>query len=264
MAVELYRWVPTRPLIDLPRLRRLSPRVKSKNFGDEIGPLVVNGILRKLNLTNCADNPHTERLLSVGSVFHFARDGDHIWGSGINGKERDPVVVRPGELTIHAVRGPRTRAALISRGFEVPEIFGDPALLLPEVDQRFAALSRRPRRRLVVVPNLNDVPRYRKHPDFVTPLQSPLRVAKRIVEAELVVGSSLHALVLSDLYGVPCRRIVSSIETDFKYVDYYEGTGRSSAKAARDVDEAIALGGSEPMTMSTNELLDAFPAFLFR
>lgn len=100
------------------------------NFGDLLGPLIVSRLMAQLGLDPEAVRP--ARLLTVGSVLHWAQDGDVIWGSGVNGN------IPGGQhiariLDIRAVRGPRTRAFLAGRGFTVPEVYGDPALLLPTV-----------------------------------------------------------------------------------------------------------------------------------
>ncbi|WP_227820278.1 polysaccharide pyruvyl transferase family protein [Agromyces aureus] len=200
----------------------------------------------------------------MGSVLHFAKRGDHIWGSGINGKVARPLRVKGGELTIHAVRGPRTRRYLMDHGHDVPPIYGDPALLISHVDKRFRLAGAEKQRQLLVVPNLNDMPRYRSHPQAISPLADPLEIARLISSSEFVVGSSLHAMVLADLFGVPCRPLMSAYENDFKYDDYYLGTGRELPEFARDVEHAIRLGGIDELVFRPEPILRAFPHELFR
>lgn len=263
MAIDVYKWAPTRPIVNIPGLRRFSPRRTLKNFGDEIGPVVVEGLARTLGLPPAMESTATGRLLSVGSILHFARSGDTIWGSGINGKERDPVLVQPGMVTLEAVRGPRTHKMLSDRGFTVPKVFGDPALLLRYVDARYANVDQTTRRRVTLLPNLNDAARYRSHPAYVSPLQDPLRIAEVIASSEIVVGSSLHAIVIADMYGVPVRRMTSLRETEFKYADYYEGTDRELPDAANSVADALSMGASEELRFTPDLLIQAFPQALF-
>lgn len=264
MPVELYRWVPHRPIINVPVIRRWSPTRRLINFGDELGPMVVAGMLRMRGLPPAAEAPGNGRLVSVGSVMHFVSPGDDVWGTGLNGKIEQPVRVQPDEVRIHAVRGPKTRDELLRRGFAVPNVMGDPAILLADVDARFRALRGLPRsRKLSVIPNLNDVARYRDHPSFVAPTQDPLSVAHQIATSEMVVGSSLHALVLADVLGVPARWVKSDVEHSFKYEDYFTGTDRETPEAATDVEHAVRLGAMEPLTRDTAELMSAFPDDLF-
>lgn len=264
MAVDLFHWTPVRPVINLPLVRRFSPKRALKNFGDEIGPMIVRAIIDERGLVAPEASDSTGRLFSVGSVLHFATAGDHVWGTGINGKISKPLDISPCDISIHAVRGPRTKERLESLGFEVPAVFGDPGLLLPHVDSRYAALhDRTKRRKLAVIPNLNELGDYKRHPDFVSPLQDPLAIAQIIAESEFVTGSSLHAMVFADALGTPSRLIASKAEHPFKYEDYYLGTGRRDVVPADSVDAALRIGGSDAMPFDAERLLAAFPAELF-
>ena len=264
MAVELYHWSPRRPIVNIPVLRNWSPQRTLMNFGDELGPIVVRGALKQLDLPSPEEAATNGRIVTIGSVMHLTRTGDYVWGTGINGKVANPVGVQPGEITITAVRGPRTWEMLTQRGFEVPRVFGDPAILLSAVDPRFRLHTLAKRRKIAVVPNLNDVPRYRRHPGFVSPLQDPVSVAREIAASEMVVGSSLHALILADVLGVPARWIESAAEHPFKYLDYYEGTGRMGVVPGADISDALRLGPVEETRAEPEPLLGAFPKRLFR
>ncbi|GAA1510621.1 polysaccharide pyruvyl transferase family protein [Agromyces terreus] len=220
--------------------------------------------MASLTLGEEAASGKRERLLSVGSVMHFAKPGDHVWGSGINGKVAQPVRVRAGDLHVHAVRGPLSRKYLASRGHDVPEVYGDPALLIAHVDDRFCLAGAVKLRRRLVVPNLNDASRYRHHPDAVSPLADPIDIARLIASSEFVVGSSLHAMVLADVYGVPSRPLVSGHESTFKYEDYYSGTGRELPEFALDIDHADKLGAVQAAMFNPQPLIASFPKELFR
>jgi pyruvyltransferase len=200
-------------------------------------------------------------LFSVGSVLHFARDGDTVWGAGVNGKvAAEEHAFR--RLDVRAVRGPLTREFLLNRGVDVPEVYGDPALLLPLLMPELAQAAHTKRHKVTVVPNFNDrwVIRGR---DVVDPCGPLGEVLTRIVQSELVVGSSLHALIVAEAFGIPARALVSRTETDFKYADHYAGTGRGSFHRAADVREAIGLGGEPPLVWRPDALLAAFPRDLW-
>ncbi|MGK9219631.1 polysaccharide pyruvyl transferase family protein [Microbacterium barkeri] len=160
-----------------------------------------------------------------------------IWGTGINGKVSD-FRYRAKELDIRAVRGPLTRSRLESWGFEVPEVYGDPAVLLPELISPPAVPERS--QEYVVVPNLNDEPSWRGLPGLISPRQELSYIISKICQSEFVVGSSLHAMVLADAYGVPSVLVRSKNEPPFKYEDYYRGTGQGSFVSKDSVDDAIA------------------------
>ena len=201
-------------------------------------------------------------LFSVGSVLHFAHDGDVVWGSGVNGKmPGDSYLFR--RLDVRAVRGPLTRDFLQSRGIEVPTTFGDPALLLPTLAPELFAAARRDQHAITVVPNFNDLPAYAADPDVLNP-RSPLEVClNRLAGSRLVVGSSLHAIIVAESLGIPARVIASAAEHPFKYEDYYGGTGRDGIDAAGSVKEAVAMGGRDLPQFDADNLIAAFPVDLW-
>ncbi|WP_229828816.1 polysaccharide pyruvyl transferase family protein [Flavimobilis marinus] len=256
--VRVAFWNPVRPVPG-----GLQPRAVS-NFGDVLGPALVRTMVGA-NATRPADSPVApapHRLLAVGSVMHFARPGDHVWGSGVNGKVPLPDL-RGLNLVVHAVRGPRTAELLGDQNLEVPEVFGDPALLIRRYFPQLSGLSEQKRRLTAVVPNLNDYPSSRFDPRVLNPRSSFLSVARHLVASEIVVGSSLHAIVVADAFGVPARFCASASEPAFKYLDYLEGTGRAGTEIARSVDEALEMGGHSAPDVDLDALESAFPWGLF-
>ena len=232
------------------------------NFGDLLGPLIVRRVLAMHNIDSRSAR-YDRRLLSIGSVLHFARDGDVIWGTGVNGKKSD-IDYTFQSLDVRAVRGPRTREFLIDRGVAAPGVYGDPALLLPVVAPELARCALTKRYPLTVVPNFNDLAQYGSTHSLLDP-RSPIDVClRRIAHSELVVGSSLHAIIAAESLGIPARVVSSPVEDRFKYEDYYLGTGRGAAIIAESVDEAVEMGGERAMSFDATRLLRAFPLDLWR
>ncbi|WKK72506.1 hypothetical protein Q0F99_06060 [Rathayibacter oskolensis] len=128
-SVPVYSWNPRRNKLPVLRRFQVGPRVK--NFGDLLGPVVVQGILKERGVGPALRRPGSGTVMAVGSVMHKAHDGDIVWGTGVNGK----VALALHDFTrldVRAVRGPRTREWLReNKGIEAPAIYGDPALLLP-------------------------------------------------------------------------------------------------------------------------------------
>ena len=236
-GVRVPHWIPD--ATDAPR-----------NFGDEIGPLLVRALV--------GDRPDQgdARLISVGSVLQFSRPGDVVWGAGINGKVRQRVRY---PLDVRSVRGPLTRAVLLGHGVSAPEVYGDPALLVPTL---FSSIRPDGSGGMLVVPNLNELERV-SGDDVLSPLGDPLAIAARIAGSGFVVASSLHALVIADAYGIPSRPLVPLAEHPLKYLDYYAGTGRPRVEFARSVDEAIALGPVAPAEVDIDAIARAFPLDLW-
>jgi pyruvyltransferase len=229
------------------------------NFGDHLSHIIVNKILAENNLTLEEETIAQKRLIALGSVIHFAKDGDTIWGSGINGKVNQELH-KFKSLDVRAVRGPLTRQFLQQRGIKVPEVYGDPALLLPYLfKDRF---KKQPELPFVIVPNLHDlhIAKDRSWKNVISPLESWNMCISKIVKAEFVIASSLHGLIVAEAYGIPARYIrMSNEESLFKYNDYMLGTGRGEIEFATSIDEAMEMGGMEKMNFDHHKLLSAFP-----
>lgn len=257
MAVEVVNWNPRKRRAKGIVGRLLPKRPPVNNFGDLLGPRIVDEILAGRG-SDRARGGVDRRLLAVGSILHFARPGDVVWGSGVNGKS---VQLRHevADLDVRAVRGPLTAEFLRSRGVDVPAVYGDPGLLVGRLWPRESFVGSMPQATLTVIPNLNDVARYRSHPDFWHPCRPLPDTVARIATSDFVVGSSLHAMVLADSFGIPARLISSEHEPSFKYEDYYRGSGRDGFTAACNVEDAVRMGGEAPLDWSEDNLMSAFP-----
>jgi hypothetical protein len=107
------------------------------NFGDELGPAAVKRILEyhhgcsvaDVHIIDMAGPSGKEKrnnrtcLFSVGSVFHYTRVGDHVWGTGINPRHQGP---HPKWLHVHAVRGNETER-MMKEWYKYKSVpYGDP------------------------------------------------------------------------------------------------------------------------------------------
>jgi pyruvyltransferase len=229
----------------------------SVNFGDHLARIVVDRVLGLRQRTRDDEVARPSRLLAIGSILHLAHDGDVIWGSGINGKvPASSFTAR--QLDVRAVRGPLSEQFLRARGFDVPRVYGDPGLLVSHLfGERFKPTGRLP---YVFVPNLHDLTLVAHEPHVVSPLWGWNTVVSRILEAQLVLASSLHGLIVAEAFGVPARYVrLSETENLFKYEDYYFGTGRAQFAYARSIAEGRAMGGMPAFTFDPQPLLTAFP-----
>lgn len=230
------------------------------NFGDLLGPIIVGRLAEGLGPP---DQTPSARLLSVGSIAHFSRSGDVVWGSGINGKiPLDRITAQ--HLDVRAVRGPVSQRLLRGLGHTVPDVFGDPALLLPTLFPESREWAKAKIFGLTIVPNLNDLDDFDlDDTEVVSPQQPVWDVIRRIAQSEFVIGSSLHAIIVAEAYGVPARALASTSENRLKYDDYYEGTARSGVVLAANRDHALALGPVQPGATDLMALATAFPADLW-
>lgn len=191
---------------------------RSNNFGDTLTPIVMEYLGYD---TQYVDRDETDKLIAIGSILHTVKKGDIVWGAGLN---KEDIIDAP-EANFLAVRGPYTRSKI--RGAEVPEVYGDPALLLsliykPEIEKLH---------KVGVIPHYADKPFVKIDKDMhYIDIQSPWQmVINDILSCELIISSSLHGVIVAEAYGIPAvwalfgDRVVGA---EFKFHDYFLGTDR--------------------------------------
>ncbi len=237
----------------------------SSNFGDGLSPLVVHLLSgKKLRGRNSDATLVAPRLLALGSILERAVDHDVVWGAGARGE-----ALACSELDVHAVRGPLTRDWLQSRGVLCPEVYGDPAILMPwlyqpEVNKDYdiGVIRHYADRSTAMAANLSV--------NVIDVTGEPLKVIDEICKCKTVLSSSLHGLMIAEAYGIPscwlrpADHLWSYPEPRMKYEDYFLGSGRNPAPFEFDglLDLARARGFAEQVEkpdFKTQELLASFP-----
>jgi|UniRef100_A0A6C0J4I2 pyruvyltransferase len=235
---------------------------KEYNFGDQLSPFIVQSLLNKedYDLThNLKDQ--TNNIIAVGSYIEKAKKHTHIWGSGI--------IIKSSKIAkelsnVHAVRGPLTRNLLLSKNIEVPKIYGDPALLLPEFYK--PNLKEELKEKIVVIPHKSNYSKYKDQTldskfYLVSPMDNWKHVIDCIASCKAVVSESLHGLICADAYKIPNLWLYEYGLTygNFKFRDYFMSQKRplTQIKTLNDFD--IALCYNEGNKIDCNELKNAFP-----
>ncbi|UJR14336.1 hypothetical protein I4U23_001332 [Adineta vaga] len=247
-----------------------TPDSKNDNFGDTLSYILVRSIVGpQLAFINTKDRRSyckKSKLLAIGSIFQFACKHDVIWGSGILNPTKFPFFNNSrliNTIDIRAVRGPRTRNALIAKyNIDVPEIYGDPALLLPFYLKSYkkSVKSIIP---ILLILHYKDAKQRRIHSELkkIVTVDAFLPweiLLKMILQSEFVISTSLHGLIVSEAFGIQARFLKSSLINVFQFHDYYEGTNRP-LEFATTIDEAIAMGGQQLPKINLTKLLNAFP-----
>lgn len=198
----------------------------SRNFGDEISPLLVREIFgRECRLAT----PDACEIVAAGSVAEIVRDTKWanrpvLWGTGFLRDEDDQIGARDFEVA--AVRGARSRDRLEDGREKVA--LGDPGLLAD------ALLTTTPGKThaLGVLPHFLDADvaevGWLRHQDGVRLIDAtadPRTVVEQIASCETLLSSSLHGLVVADAVGVPNGHLRLSanpfIGGMHKFRDYY-------------------------------------------
>jgi hypothetical protein len=243
-----------------------------RNFGDWIGPLIF---LRRQACTpllaRLKEGGARHAFLAAGSIMGRIQrpDAATVWGAGI--MRRDQRFLAPRE--IRAVRGPLTRGRCRELGHDCPDIYGDPAILLPLL---FPPHPREPSVPLGIVPHFVHLAEARRlfgavEGVRVVDVTQPVSdVVAAIRSCGATVSSSLHGLIVSHAYGIPSAWISfgAPLRGDgVKYHDYYLAAGieppavtRVTAGAAKGDLIALSRGSPRPDLHSLQErLADACP-----
>lgn len=238
------------------------------NFGDQLSASVVEWATGVP--VTWAPAWYDRKILGVGSILQRALSAsDYVWGSGLI---RDLKVDPPQGVTFLAVRGPMTRHNIRA---DVPEVFGDPALLLP-------LFCTRPVETLYsvgIVPHFHDYEAVDKDDpgvqviDVTRPWED---VVDAIRSCELIVSSSLHGVIVAEAYGIPAVWVRISdgvIGGSFKFHDYLLATGRDPAPPIEwegGLAEVVRMPlppiefDPEPLLTSAKRLRETLPPFCDR
>ena len=201
-----------------------------RNFGDWIGPYLFQALTGKVPVF-CDSSPNSPCTVytSAGSIMRKINNNDTsiVWGSGII--SLNDVFARPKRIC--AVRGPHTKQRCEQLGYNCPEIYGDPAILMPSV---YSPPSEKKAYKLGIIPHFVDydcaTAAYRDMHDvlIVDVTKSVEDVINDINMCDATVSSSLHGLIISHAYGINSAWIKLSnlLEGDgIKFSDYYSAGG---------------------------------------
>jgi pyruvyltransferase len=233
------------------------------NFGDYLSLKLVERITgNSVSIFKKKKFNNEKKLLAIGSILVFALDDDVIWGTGLNGKRMDKSHFNFKNLDVRAVRGPLTRKFLKEIfQIECPEIYGDPALLIPYFFPEFKK-KQNPRYEYIIIPHYSEQKLFPKeiYPNVVYPTDPWDEVIEKITDSRFVISSSLHGIVVAEAFQIPARLLrITENEPLLKYQDYYYGTNRFYFQYATSIEEALQMKGEPPFQCDLQKLYESFP-----
>lgn len=237
------------------------------NFGDLIGPWILEELTGRPVYNTIGQLSNPDACMTVGSLItEMQRPGMKIWGAGLIAplsvaaikrlKSREPEAIL-------AVRGKHARSQLMSElGWKVPEVYGDPALLMPYLFQ--PAIIKRPLHRS----GLSVIPHYshkavltRDHIErcggyFIEVQRQAEQVVTEIALSDVVISTSLHGIVLAQAYEIPWvwLRITDKVLAgdEFKFEDFFTVLEREQVTVLEvSVDELKDLDLAEVSLSAT-------------
>ncbi len=209
------------------------------NFGDILNPYLIEKISG--NVPRFVQRG--TGMLAIGSVIKFAKKNTWVWGTGCS--RRSDFVVP--DARYQAVRGPITRDIIRKSGGYCDTIYGDPALLLPEIYNP----KIRKEHRLGYIPHYthqNEELQTDAHTiDILRSSYEDIEAfVRELKSCEAVICTSLHAIIVANAYGIPARwATFQSSENkvagdDMKFEDYFLSVGMPVQKPL-DLSETRVL-----------------------
>lgn len=221
---------------------------ENHNFGD----MISKPILEYLGIKTEPVNRHEQgKILAVGSILTNMRRNDIVWGAGlIRGKPR----VAPPGVKFLAIRGQLSRK-LISNAV-IPEIYGDPSLLLP----LFYKPKAEKKYKIGLIPHYVDKNIAEVGDKHFIDIQGDWQtVIEEINSCERIISSSLHGMIVAEAYGIPACWVRYSNKIkggNFKFHDYLLGTERQIIYPS-SLDNPIFLTGIDNIGIMQQRLINA-------
>jgi pyruvyltransferase len=202
----------------------------SNNFGDCLSHYLAKKITSKQPvLLNAADD-HIKYMIT-GSILNNKVKNSIAWGVGV--AFSTDIINKDSRIV--AVRGKKTAELCKRQNIDCPDVFGDPALLLPNFYHRLETK----RYKLGIIPHyvdlqivydkigVNDQYLENNGIKIINICDSVTDVIDQINQCENIISSSLHGIVTAVAYEIPSAWVKFSDRIggdDFKYHDFYSTT----------------------------------------
>jgi pyruvyltransferase len=213
--------------------------ISKLNFGDDLNFLFIPKIIpykiipyRNKGVLIKPEYIDRDNYSFIGSVItsSYINSKTIIWGSGVKGDMVDISKMKSPQK-ICAVRGPLTRKKLLENGFECPEVYGDPALLLPlyynpVIEKKYkVGIIKHWRTKNNLTNLLSEDVCLISFTDY----ERWTDVIDQILSCENIISESLHGLIISEAYNIPNLWIDIELEdlesSNFKFYDFFQSIG---------------------------------------
>lgn len=237
------------------------------NWGDELNFNFLQTVMNKKFIKSNEGRNY----IFIGSVLNdrFVNEESIVWGAGIK-NVNEKLTHKPQK--VYAVRGPLTRDFLISNGIDCPEIYGDPALLLP----LYYKPNVKKKYKIGIIPHWESL----NHPllnvfkdmENVTVINLHsydkwTDIIDKMCECEYITSESLHGLIVAEAYNIPNLWIKIKLNNqDVKFHDFFKSI-KKDRKKAYDITEDTTIEDLEtelqkykkPAGLDLQPLIDACP-----
>lgn len=202
-----------------------------ENYGDILNYYMVSKLSNKkiVHVKDTNERKYRKYLnhyFVIGSVLQFANSNSRIWGSGIISSKENVE-----KCKVFAVRGPRTRKRLLELNIDTPEVYGDPAILVPNLID----VDNVKKYELGIIPHyvdfeyLEGIFKKDNNVKIINLMTANVEeTTKEIALCKKIISSSLHGVVVPQAYNIPSLWVKFSDKLhgdDVKFFDYFESIG---------------------------------------
>lgn len=208
------------------------------NWGDDINEFFFEHVtgMRFQLIPFSQMHSQREHYLLIGSILGFYNlDNTIIYGTGVLDPQK-PLIGHPNRVL--SVRGPLTRELLLKNRINCPEIYGDPALLMPlfyngtkKPEYTYGIILNMGTDEKTIMPLLNTMQElYRCKIINMTIYNKWTDIIDDILSCEMVISESLHGLIVSETYAIPSVWVEFKQHPDFwafKFNDFYSSINKN-------------------------------------
>lgn len=221
------------------------------NFGDAINPWLFTKVTYKkcISRKKAWNWGRKSVYYFMGSILDNLNDSNAvICGAGFISSDAE---IHKAPKNVLAVRGPLSREILIKNNIECPEVYCDPALLLPDfydpkVDKKYD---------VGIIPHYADKQKISqmKIDDgnlkscFIDIESSLEAFVSSLKECRMIVSSSLHGVICAHAYGIPAVWMKLSdnlLGGNFKFKDYFYSIGIQNPEPYIPGDNIISINAA--------------------
>jgi len=231
------------------------------NLGDVLNKYLIEQLTDKKVYEVRSKYYKKPHYFAIGSVLQDVTSKSIVWGSGFISEE-SVCLEKPNKVL--AVRGPLSRKKLIEQGIDCPEIYGDPALLLPivypgeQIDKKYD---------LGIIPHYGDKKfEWLKQFDKTSKIKiidiqtnDYKKFVNQVISCEKIISSSLHGIIIADAYKIPSLWVEfpsskkEVVGNGFKFLDYFQSVCKS-------VNKPFMIDNNTKI----DEILNSFETFDFK
>ena len=239
------------------------------NVGDYLAKVIFEYMMDRNGIKNDVKMKKTIHLMTVGSLIGMYDFDAVVWGSGVHCMENVRRIYKQSKYRkydVRLVRGPITQEFLKSAGYSVPELYGDPAVIMPDI---YTPRCEKEYNTSVIL-HLSQKGLLETDQDvhFIDVATNNYQAfIDQIVKSKKVISSSLHGIILAESYGVPAVFLSQGMSGELmKFYDWYFSTGRRTIKVAESFDEAIQMTPMElpDLCILRDNVYKTFPIDLWK